>query len=245
MPHLERALADLGIGSAQAETLGLGVFKYGISWPAETESLLGAFPSCGEFLVVEEKQPILEDQIKAEFYGRGVGRRPAVVGKSDDRGRKLLKATGELRPLDIAEAIVARLEVRVGVGREANELLREVKARLETLRQRSEGSELIRLDARKPFFCAGCPHNRSTKAPDGSITGAGIGCHIMALSMPERNTTLFSHMGGEGMHWIGAHEFSKAKHTFQNLGDGTYAHSRSLAIRAAVADGANITYMIL
>ncbi len=240
-----QALADLGIGSAQAEALGLGVFKYGVSWPVETETLLEAFGGCGEFLVVEEKQPIIEDQIKAEFYGRGVGRRPAVVGKTDDRGRKLLKATGELRPLDVAEAIVARLEVRVGVGREANEMLREVKAKLEGLRRRSEGGELIRLDARKPFFCAGCPHNRSTKAPDGSITGAGIGCHIMALSMPERNTTLFSHMGGEGMHWIGAHEFSKAKHTFQNLGDGTYAHSGSLAIRAAVADGANITYKIL
>lgn len=231
-----QVLEDLEIDQEEADALGLGVFKYAVSWPLEVETLLNHFGGCAEFLVVEEKQPVVEDQLKASLFGRPY----TITGKTDETGARQLRATLELSPRDVAHALLGRL---AKYGSDA--------ALLEHLQERCDAAyPLARpkadpLPPRAPFFCAGCPHNTSTKTPDGSHAGAGIGCHVMALGIPAAKTETVCHMGGEGAQWIGASAFSKRSHMFQNLGDGTYQHSGLLAIRAAVAAKTPITYKIL
>ncbi|MCA3727516.1 MAG: indolepyruvate ferredoxin oxidoreductase family protein [Phenylobacterium sp.] len=231
---LMQALQNLGIGDREAGALGLSVYKVAMSWPLAIDPLIAFAGQAEEILVIEEKAPIVEDQIKAAlFHHRG---RPArVTGKTDDAGRPLLPAVMELSPLLVAQALAGRI-TKDPVG---------IPARLAALVDRASHGERLAFPGRKPYFCAGCPHNRSTRTPDGSISGGGIGCHALALSVPELKTSVFSHMGGEGAQWIGAEPFSETPHIFQNLGDGTYQHSGLLAIRAAVAAGANITFKIL
>jgi indolepyruvate ferredoxin oxidoreductase len=234
---VRQALDELAIDDKEAERLGLAVYKVGMVWPLETEGAMTFASGKREILVIEEKAPIIEQQLKDVLFNAPADRRPVVVGKADERGQKLFKSDGELSPFDIASAIVARLGL--------DSFSEATKQRLETLRRRA--SRQVRNDsgmARVPYFCSGCPHNTSTKVPDGSMAMAGIGCHTLAIGM-ERNTKTFTHMGAEGVPWVGASHFTDVPHVFQNLGDGTYFHSGYLAIRQAIAAGTTITYKIL
>jgi indolepyruvate ferredoxin oxidoreductase len=232
---VRQALDELGIDDVAASQLGLAIFKVALVWPLEPERI-GAFAAGKrELLVVEEKRPIIEQQLKDQLFN--TANRPTIVGKRDDQGRPLLKSDGELTPYEIASAIVARL------GLDA--LPERTRQKWQAL-QRRQGRQMRNEAAinRVPYFCSGCPHNTSTKVPEGSMAMAGIGCHTLAINM-ERNTKTFSHMGAEGAAWIGASAFTETPHIFQNLGDGTYFHSGYLAIRHAMANDANITYKIL
>jgi len=233
-----QATADLGLSKVDLECLGISIYKVAMSWPLETEGALGFADRHAEVLVVEEKRSVVEAQLKDALYHRPPARRPRVTGKHDERGMALLPEVSEFSPLMLTKVLVARI---AAVGIEAGMLA----GRLAVLQAPQRPLPAGVIPIRKPYFCSGCPHNTSTRTPDGSVTGGGIGCHVMALQQPWLNTQTFSHMGGEGAQWIGAAPFSKTKHTFQNLGDGTYQHSGSLAIRAAVAAKTNITYKIL
>ncbi len=234
---VRQALDELGIDDVEAERLGLAIYKVGMVWPLETEGATAFAAGKREILVIEEKRPIIEQQLKDALFNMESTRRPVVVGKTDERGQHLLKSDGELSPFEIASAIVERLGL-AGLSERSRQ-------RFEGLKHR--GGRQVRNEsgmARVPYFCSGCPHNSSTKVPDGSMALAGIGCHTMAISM-ERNTKTFTHMGAEGATWVGASHFTDTPHVFQNLGDGTYFHSGLLAIRHAVANKTSMTYKIL
>src|SRR5690606_37719971 len=163
---------------------------------------------------------------------------PVIIGKQDEKGERLFPVKGALDPNEIAIAIGERILRVIGPSE-------EIAARVAQLRQfQAMRARTTNVAVRMPYFCSGCPHNTSTRVPEGSIAGAGIGCHFMALWM-DRGTMGFTAMGGEGAQWIGQAPFSKRRHFFQNLGDGTYQHSGVLALRFAVAAGVNITYKIL
>ncbi|MCB2048513.1 MAG: indolepyruvate ferredoxin oxidoreductase family protein [Novosphingobium sp.] len=232
------SLAMLGIDEAAMDHLGIGLFKVAMVWPLEPQAI-GAFAArCDEVLVLEEKRGLIEEQLTHLLYHLPAGNRPRITGKRDERGAALVSETGELSPERIAPVLAARLDLATGQS--------ELVARAQALALLSgTGGDNAPLAIRTPSFCAGCPHNRSTVVPDGSVALAGIGCHGMASLMPERNTRPGSHMGGEGASWIGQEPFTETSHVFQNLGDGTYFHSGLLAIRACVAATANITYKIL
>jgi indolepyruvate ferredoxin oxidoreductase len=238
--HLDvmQALADLGIDERHAAEMGIRLYKVGMSWPLEQSGIRQFAEGLDEILVVEEKRDVIESQLKAQLYNWREDVRPRVVGKCDDDGHWLLHPTAELTPAEIARVIAAR------IGRFYTSL--RIKERLEWLEAKERSLAVVPQGfARVPYFCAGCPHNTSTNLPDGSRAMAGIGCHFMATWMGERNTQTFTHMGGEGAPWIGQAPFTETRHVFQNLGDGTYCHSGSLAIRAALAAGVTITYKIL
>ncbi len=231
------ALRLLGIDETAAERLGIGVYKVAMVWPLEPTGLAAFAEKCDELLFVEEKKPILEDQGKIGLYGRPGA--PRIVGKQDTDGSVLLPADVNIDGTSVAVALARRLEA-------LNILAGDHAARAESLVASSQKSlpAIAGEIARTPYFCSGCPHNTSTKLPDGSAAFGGIGCHGMAILM-NRNTLPVTHMGGEGVTWTGIAPFTKTPHVFQNLGDGTYTHSGSLGIRAAVQSGANITFKIL
>ena len=236
---LRQALADLGITDDVARQLGLRIYKVALTWPLEEAGARRFAEGLEDVLVVEEKRGFVEDQLVRILYNLDASKRPMVVGKRDETGAALLPSDGELTPTIVAGAVIARLR-RLGHA----DLAREQRlARLELL-ERSVAATTVKLQ-RTPYFCSGCPHNSSTKIPDGSRAMAGIGCHGMALYIPSRRTTTISHMGGEGVAWIGQAPFTSEPHVFQNMGDGTYTHSGLLALRAAAAAGVNITYKIL
>ncbi len=235
---LRQALSELGITEPMAAALGIRVYKVGLSWPLEPAGALAFADGLQDVLVVEEKRGFIEHQLVHLLYNADASRRPSVVGKTDETGAPLLRSTGELTPAMVARAVVARLQ-RLGEGSRFEERL----ARLECLEQ-VVAAPPTKVQ-RTPFFCSGCPHNTSTRVPEGSRAMAGIGCHSMALFMPDRQTATLTHMGGEGVNWIGQAPFTTERHVFQNLGDGTYSHSGLMAIRAAAAAGVNITYKIL
>ncbi|MGH6910346.1 MAG: indolepyruvate ferredoxin oxidoreductase family protein, partial [Phenylobacterium sp.] len=232
---LMEALLRLGISPERAAAMGLVIYKVAMSWPLETSQLLALAGEAELMVVVEEKRGFVEDQLKAALYNRPADQRAAVVGKHDLGGAPLLPEVLEFSPLLVARALLRVLGEAAAPFHEA----------LAAWDVRAERPDISGLVARRPFFCAGCPHNTSTRTPDGSISGGGIGCHVMALSEPALKTTTFSQMGGEGLQWVGAAPFVEAPHIFQNLGDGTYQHSGLLAIRAAVAAKTNITFKIL
>jgi indolepyruvate ferredoxin oxidoreductase len=237
---LRQALADLGVTDRDAQELGLRIYKVALTWPLE-ESGARAFADClQDVLVVEEKRGFIEDQLVRILYNMDAARRPSVVGKRDERGATLLPSEGELTPTMVAAALVSRLR-RLG---HQSPVLEQRLARLEAFEHPATARAAMALQ-RTPYFCSGCPHNTSTKVPEGSRAMAGIGCHGMALSIPSRRTATISHMGAEGVSWIGQAPFTSESHIFQNLGDGTYTHSGLLALRAAAAAGVNITYKIL
>ncbi|WP_028997974.1 indolepyruvate ferredoxin oxidoreductase family protein [Azohydromonas australica] len=233
-----QAAADLGLSTADLAQLGVSVYKVAMSWPLETDGALAFAQGHDEVLVVEEKRSVVEAQLKDALYHCPAARRPRVIGKTDERGVTLLPEVSEFNPRMMARVLVMRI---AAAGIDAPVLA----SRLAALQVPQKALPAGVIPIRKPYFCSGCPHNTSTRTPDGSISGGGIGCHVMALQQPWLKTHTFSQMGGEGVQWIGAAPFSSTKHTFQNLGDGTYQHSGLLAIRAAVAAKTNITYKIL
>jgi len=234
---VRQAFDDLGLTAEAIAALGIRIYKVGLTWPLERQGARRFAEGLQDVLVVEEKRGFIERQLVEILYNMPADRRPAVVGKRDEAGAVLLGSEGEITPTMVAKAIVSRLE-RFGVS---NPNLRQRIARLESFAQVQNSAKL----QRAPFFCSGCPHNTSTVVPEGSRALAGIGCHGMAIFMPHRRTETVTQMGGEGTSWIGQAAFSRDKHVFQNLGDGTYAHSGSIALRAAAAAGVNITYKIL
>ena len=248
-----QALADLGIDKKTASDIGLRVYKVAMSWPLEPIGARRFAEGLEEILVVEEKRQLIEYQIKEELYNWKEGvRAPRVVGKFDDSGEWsrsggqpagswLLPAHYEHSPAMVAKAIAQRLE-KLGMTQSLGSQFRE---RLAFLGFKEKVLSRPRVTAvRQPYFCSGCPHNTSTRVPEGSRATAGIGCHFMAVWM-NRSTATFTHMGAEGAPWIGQAPFTNEKHIFANLGDGTYFHSGILAIRAAVSAKVTMTYKIL
>ncbi len=235
------ALRGLGLDEHRCTALGIAAYKVAMVWPLEPERLRSFAETCDEIFVVEEKHPIIEDQISTILYNQPSHLRPVLTGKLDEHARPLLREVGELDPDLLLHVIAGRLRGRIEDG--------PLRERLGGIKPLETGIPTISFGVkdllRPPSFCAGCPHNTSTVIPDGSIAGAGIGCHIMAAAMPERNTLPATHMGGEGAQWIGQAPFTATPHMFQNLGDGTYFHSGLLAVRAAIAARVNITYKIL
>lgn len=235
-----QALEYLGLDEARCRELGIRVYKVGMTWPLEPVGIRAFANGLRDILVVEEKHAFIESQMKELFYNFE-GERPSIVGKYDEAGEWILPSTGELTPATIAGVIARRLQKFLPDGGDAaqiGDVLRWMEAK--------EG-ELALPRAqfpRVPHYCSGCPHNTSTKVPEGSRALAGIGCHYMVTWM-DRSTDTFTHMGGEGVTWAGQASFTDTPHVFQNLGDGTYFHSGSLAIRQSIAAGVNITYKIL
>ena len=233
-----QALDDMGIDKALAENIGIRVFKVGMPWPLEPASTHAFAEGLEEILVVEEKRSVIEDQLTSQLYNYPVAARPIVVGEFDERGADLVPNTGELTPAMIALVIARRIRRFFTSA--------ALEARIAWIEQKEQSLAAATTHVeRVPHFCSGCPHNTSTKVPEGSHAMGGIGCHYMAVWMPDRATQTFSQMGGEGAAWIGQAPFTDTQHVFQNLGDGTYFHSGILAIRAAVAAGVNITYKLL
>jgi len=234
---VRQAFDELGLTAEMMADMGIRLYKVAMTWPLEPQGAMEFAKGLEEIVVIEEKRPIMEDQLRTLLYGQsGAPRR--IVGKKDENNQRLLPETGELTPGLVASTIVGRLKKYSDMPDFEQRL-----ARIEQIETGAKGSPPTIL--RTPYFCSGCPHNTSTKVPDGSRSMAGIGCHGMALWMPDRNTQTITHMGAEGVNWIGQAPFSKTEHVFQNLGDGTYYHSGLLALRAAVDAGVNITYKIL
>ncbi len=231
---VRQALQYLGIDEAEAQRLGLRLYKIGMTWPLEAMGAAAFAEGLEKIVVVEEKRALIEPQLKDVLYGKANA--PVVIGKLDETGAQLFRSNAALDPNEIAIAIGKRILERIDDAQ-----LRARVAEQEALETRAV--EKPAMD-RTPYFCSGCPHNTGTKVPPGSRAMAGIGCHFMAQWM-DRNTAGYTQMGGEGASWMGMAPFVKTAHIFQNIGDGTYFHSGSLAVRAAVASGANMTYKIL
>lgn len=231
-----QALDDLNLSEEAAARLGLRLYKVGMPWPLEPEGVAAFADDLKKILVVEEKRSLLEFQLKEQLYGRTDA--PTIVGKFDENKQTLFQSEMALDSNQVAIAIGERLlELNEG----DNDALRK---RVEEIRTYRAPKGVIDILSRSFYFCSGCPHSSSTVLPEGSKGYAGIGCSWMAQTM-DRSTTGYTQMGAEGLSWVGEAPFSKRKHMFQNIGDGTYFHSGLLAIRAAVAAKTNITYKIL
>jgi indolepyruvate ferredoxin oxidoreductase len=255
---VRQALVELGIDDPLAAQIGIRLYKVGMVWPLEADGVRRFAEGLEEILVVEEKRQLLEYQLKEELYNWREDVRPRVVGKFDEKGEWallpsgsgyrthgdwLLPAAGELSVAQVARALAAR------IGRFFTSPAIEARLALLEAKQSSLAKALLpaigsAAPQRTPYFCSGCPHNTSTRVPEGSRAVAGIGCHYMVTWM-DRRTATFTHMGGEGVTWVGQASFSNEKHIFANLGDGTYFHSGLLAIRQSVAASVAITYKIL
>jgi indolepyruvate ferredoxin oxidoreductase len=239
---VRQALDELGIDDKLAAEIGIRLYKVGMVWPLEPEGVRHFAEGLEEILVVEEKRQLLEYQLKEELYNWREDVRPRVIGKFDEigewsEGNWLLPATGELPVATIARVIAER------IGRFFTSPTIEARLKIIAAKQKAALTPMV-LAERKPHFCSGCPHNSSTRVPEGSRAVAGIGCHYMVTWM-DRSTSTFTHMGGEGVPWIGQAPFTSEKHIFANLGDGTYFHSGLLAIRQSLAAKVPITYKIL
>ena len=255
-----QALIDLGLDDATCRQLGIRLHKVNVVWPLEAQITRDFATGLKEILVVEEKRQVIEYQIKEELYNWRADVRPNVLGKYHEgpdgslsggewsRGNPtantLLRATADLTPALIARAIAERLK-KLGLDADMTARIDRQLAVLDAAERGMQALEIGGSGAdRMPWFCSGCPHNTSTRVPEGSRAMAGIGCHFMSIWM-DRATVGFTQMGGEGVPWVGQQPFSKEQHVFANLGDGTYYHSGSLAVRQAVTAGVNITYKIL
>jgi indolepyruvate ferredoxin oxidoreductase len=231
---VRQALQYLGIDEAQAERLGVRLYKVGMTFPLEPRGIVAFAQGLEKIIVVEEKRSLIEWQLKEVLYGRPDAAQ--IIGKQDERGAALFPSNGALDPNHIA----------VQVGRRI--LQRTSDAQLEQRVKEQEQLQARMLEKpamdRTPYFCSGCPHSTGTRVPEGSVALSGIGCHFLAQYM-NRNTAGFTQMGGEGASWIGEAPFVKTKHVFQNVGDGTYFHSGFLAVRAAIASAVNVTFKIL
>ncbi|MBN9329931.1 MAG: indolepyruvate ferredoxin oxidoreductase [Comamonas sp. SCN 67-35] len=250
---MRQALVDLGLDDATCRQLGIRVHKVGVVWPLEATITRDFARGLQEILVVEEKRQMIEYQLKEELYNWRDDVRPRVLGKFDEEGGEwsspnpgahwLLRPKADLSPALIARAIARRLK-HLGVGADIVARMDRRLAQLDA-REQALAHQQAQTGERTPWFCSGCPHNTSTRVPEGSRAVAGIGCHYMATWMPDRATSTFTQMGGEGVSWVGQAPFTTDTHVFANLGDGTYFHSGLLAIRQSVTAGVNITYKIL
>lgn len=253
-----QALADLGLDDATCRQLGIRLHKVNVVWPLEATITRDFATGLQEILVVEEKRQVIEYQIKEQLYGWRPDVRPNVLGKFDQQEGDLsggewsmpnpsenwlLRAKADLTPAIIAKAIAKRLK-KLGVPADIAARMDERIAVI-TAKEQALAALEIKTGDRTPWFCSGCPHNTSTRVPEGSRAVAGIGCHYMVSWMPGRQTATFTQMGGEGVPWVGQAPFTNEKHLFANLGDGTYFHSGILAIRQSIAAGVNITYKVL
>ena len=252
-----QALIDLGLDEDTCHQLGIRLHKVNVVWPLEASITRDFALGLQEILVVEEKRQVIEYQLKEELYNWRADVRPNVLGKFDEPEGEtslgewglanpsdhwLLRPKADLTPAIIAKAIAKRL-TKLGVP---GDIIARMQARLAVIEARERALSEVTIDTgeRAPWFCSGCPHNTSTKVPEGSRAVAGIGCHYMAVWM-DRSTSTFTQMGGEGVPWVGQAAFTTDPHIFANLGDGTYFHSGLLAIRQSIAAGVNITYKIL
>jgi len=255
-----QALVDLGLDDATCRQLGIRLHKVGVVWPLEAQLTRDFATGLQEILVVEEKRQVIEYQLKEELYNWRADVRPNIYGKFNEvegdfsggewsmpnpSANTLLRAKADLSPALIAHAIAQRVK-KMGLG---TDMEARIDAQLAILQAKERAMEVLEVKGvkgadRQPWFCSGCPHNTSTKVPEGSRAMAGIGCHFMATWM-DRSTVGFTQMGGEGVPWVGQEPFSTDKHMFANLGDGTYFHSGLLAVRQSIAAGVNITYKIL
>ena len=251
-----QALQDLGLDDATCQRLGIRLHKVAVVWPLEAQLTREFATGLQEILVVEEKRQVIEYQIKEELYNWRSDVRPHVLGKfiesegdfsggewsnANPTANTLLRANADLSPTLIARAIAQRLKK---LGIDADTAAR-MDARLAILDAKERSLQVAQaLPERQPWFCSGCPHNTSTKVPEGSRAMAGIGCHFMSIWM-DRATVGFTQMGGEGVPWVGQQPFSHDQHMFANIGDGTYFHSGLLAVRQSIAAGVNVTYKIL
>ncbi|TVQ82532.1 MAG: indolepyruvate ferredoxin oxidoreductase family protein [Micavibrio sp.] len=231
-----QALEEMGLTPEDAEKRGIGLYKVSVVWPLEQSGVQDFARGADEILVIEEKRSLIENQLKEALYHMPADKRPRVCGKSDEKGAPLLADIYELSPAEIVDVLAQRISV-FDDGK-------DFAATAKRLKQEYARKFDIPKVQRIPHYCSGCPHNTSTKVPEGSRALAGIGCHYMAMWM-DRDTEMFTQMGGEGVPWIGQAPFTDEKHVFVNLGDGTYFHSGLLAIRAALAANVNITYKIL
>jgi indolepyruvate ferredoxin oxidoreductase len=252
-----QALLDLGLNNEICKHIGLRLHQVNVVWPLEPRSTREFAQGLEEILVVEEKRQIIEYQLKEELYNWRPDTRPDVLGKFDQpendhsggewaqpnpAGNWLLRANADLSPALIAQAIAKRL-----LRRDLPDAVRAgIQARLSVIEAKQRALSVVEsaVGERQPWFCSGCPHSTSTHVPEGSRAMAGIGCHYMVLWM-DRSTSTFTQMGGEGAPWVGQAPFVTDQHVFANIGDGTWFHSGSLAIRQAVVAGVNITYKIL
>ncbi|MGE0330872.1 MAG: indolepyruvate ferredoxin oxidoreductase family protein [Ramlibacter sp.] len=251
-----QALLDLGLDDDTCRRLGIRLHKVGVVWPLEAQGTREFATGLREILVVEEKRQVIEYQVKEELYNWRPDVRPNVLGKFNEvegdysggewsmpnpTDNKLLRANADLSPAIIARAIAQRLK-KLGLD---GDMAARIDAQLAILQAKETAMSVVEVKAdRQPWFCSGCPHNTSTKVPEGSRAMAGIGCHFMATWM-DRSTVGFTQMGGEGVPWTGQQPFTTDQHIFANLGDGTYFHSGLLAVRQSIAAGVNITYKIL
>jgi len=237
---LMEVLRRLELSPEQLARAGVRLYKIGLSFPVEQTRIKAFAKGLEEILIVEEKGAVVETQLRDIFYNAPADARPVLVGKHDRAGQPLVSALGELRPSRLIELVAHWLAVHFPDNRDLGDHLQHVRdfTPPELLGNASDAVK------RLPYFCAGCPHNTSTKVPEGSTARAGIGCHFMANWM-DRSTAGLIQMGGEGVDWISHAMFTKTPHVFQNLGDGTYYHSGYLAIRQAVAAKATLTYKIL
>ncbi len=231
-----QALHELGLTPQSAAALGVRLYKVGMTWPLEPNGAKSFAAGLKKIVVVEEKRSLVETQLKELLYGEAGA--PQIVGKRDERGETLFQSEMALDPVQIAIAIGERMVASLA------DTPASLPSRIDELRTRRAPRGVVDVVSRSFYFCSGCPHNTSTVIPEGSKAYAGIGCHWMAQAM-NRSTTGYTQMGGEGAAWMGESRFSRRKHMFQNMGDGTYFHSGLLAIRAAIAAKTNITYKIL
>jgi indolepyruvate ferredoxin oxidoreductase len=253
-----QALHDLGLPDDECRRLGIRLHKVNVVWPLEATITRAFAQGLQEILVVEEKRQVIEYQLKEELYNWRPDVRPNVLGKFDEADGEgggggewsrpnpsrnwLLRAQADLTPSIIAKAIAKRLK-KLGVDADTAARM-DARIALIEAKERSMAVATVATGERMPFFCSGCPHNTSTRVPEGSRAVAGIGCHFMAVWM-DRSTVTYSQMGGEGVSWVGQAAFTTDQHVFANLGDGTYFHSGLLAVRQAIAAQVNITYKIL
>ena len=255
-----QALMDLGLDDATCRQLGIRLHKVGVVWPLEAQLTREFATGLQEILVVEEKRQVIEYQLKEELYNWRADVRPNIYGKFNEvegdfsggewsmpnpTANTLLRANADLSPAIIARAIAQRVK-KLGLD---GAMAARIDAQLAILQAKETAMQVLELGGpkgadRAPWFCSGCPHNTSTKVPEGSRAMAGIGCHFMATWM-DRSTVGFTQMGGEGVPWVGQQPFTTDQHIFANLGDGTYFHSGLLAVRQSIAAGVNITYKIL
>ena len=252
-----QALADLGLDDATCRRVGIRLHKVNVVWPLEATITRDFAQGLQEILVVEEKRQVIEYQIKEELYNWRSDVRPIVLGKFDEpeadgtggewsrpnpTDNWLLRAKADLTPAIIARAIAKRLK-KLPMP---EDVLVRMETRLAVLDAKERAALVVQSETgeRAPWFCSGCPHNTSTRVPEGSRAVAGIGCHYMTVWM-DRSTSTFTQMGGEGVPWVGQQPFTTDKHIFANLGDGTYFHSGLLAVRMSIASGVNITYKVL